>query len=279
MKYLQGITVGAYGYCILEENCLSGKALLLNLMEHLNNIPITKNKGDWPRWKGDKEGVFLIKSFVRCMELKSVQGESEIAKVWDKLASLDRVPLKELLASRSILPHNISVACTMCEQAIESTRHLISTCYDYGSDWGGLLGCSWSGVVEAMEFTVAILGCSCFGWGAWLLAVACSVVGLAKGVGQESLLWVDFRHKFYGELNSPFDRNAQTAGERKATEESLLQKASGGPRNHFRYERRRWSYAFLTALRSGPYVEIRVREETRWESKLKQIQRSRRRGD
>jgi hypothetical protein len=109
----------------------------------------------------DEEGCFTVKSMYKKLEgllleertvtddqrrvfsylWKSKAPSKVVAFSWKLLH--DRIPTKENLSYRHVLPTEASLNCVLCDGNVESTKHLILHCEFATGVWEGLFG--WLG--------------------------------------------------------------------------------------------------------------------------------------
>jgi len=132
--------------------------LLLSLKEDLEGMVWSQAEDVW-RWNLDDMGMFSVKSAYDKLEglaLSEVRWRVEDKRVFQDLwktpalskvsalvwrVLLNRIPTKDNLALRNVLPPEESTMCVMCASAEESSLHLLLHCYVASSVWLRLM--SW----------------------------------------------------------------------------------------------------------------------------------------
>jgi hypothetical protein len=132
------------------------------LVAYLGDFRPSSNEDSW-RWKLDPEGCFSVKSAFESLANEIVPGpnlatfEAKIfGEIWDSPAPpkviafswqllYDRVPTKENLLLRGVIPHSSGDSCIWCGDVRESSSHLFLHCRVAMLVWYEVF--KWLGVV------------------------------------------------------------------------------------------------------------------------------------
>lgn len=119
--------------------------LLISLMENLEGVRWSYEEDEW-RWSLEASGFYSVKSaylklegLVLREELWGVEEKRVFANMWKSKAPskvvafgwrmiLNRIPTKDNLALRNVLPPEASTLCVMCNVKEESALHLFLHC-------------------------------------------------------------------------------------------------------------------------------------------------------
>lgn len=119
--------------------------LLISLMEDLEGVRWSYEEDEW-RWSLEASGFYSVKSaylklegLVLREELWGVEEKRVFANMWKSKAPskvvafgwrmiLNRIPTKDNLALRNVLPPEASTLCVMCNVKEESALHLFLHC-------------------------------------------------------------------------------------------------------------------------------------------------------